>query len=124
MEKPGESGEENEIEREFARTFKLVDLYIRQKTDLFLQTYVLELFEFVERQVMLLAVIVTLLALASISLYVGVILAISLFVPTWAAFLITSVVTFLVAGAGAYVLLSRKLILNTPTAGELGHGKA
>jgi putative Mn2+ efflux pump MntP len=125
MEKTGGSNGEPSIEGEFARTFKLIDLYFRQKTDLFIQNYVIELFEYMERQVMFLSVIVTLLAVASASLYVGVVLLFTLYVPIWAALLITSVLTFILAGIGAYVLFSRKLILNTPTASELmGHAKA
>lgn len=120
-----EKTEEKTIEQEFARTFKLIDLYIRQKTDLFIQNYVLELFEYVERQIIILSVIVVLLAAAALSLYVGVIFLLSTIVPLWAALLITGILTLIIVAIMVYVLFTNKLILNTPTATELtGNGKA
>ena len=56
--------QEPSIESEFATTFKFIDLYIRQKTDLFLQHYVFEPFNLLISRIMILSIIVTLLAVA------------------------------------------------------------
>jgi hypothetical protein len=111
--------EEETIEAGFARTIKYIDLYMRQKTDLFLQYYVFEPVEFLIRQIMYLSVIVTLLAAGTIVLVMGVVLFIATMVPLWAALLITGV---LISGLGviiAYMLLSDKIVLKTPIATEM-----
>jgi hypothetical protein len=115
----GDGTKEQTIESEFARTIKYIDLYMQQKTDLFLQHYVFEPVNFLLRQIMVLSVIVTLLAAGIIVLVIGVVLCIAIFVPLWAALLITGAV---ISGTGviiAYILLSNKIILKTPIATEM-----
>jgi hypothetical protein len=111
--------EEPTIESEFARTIKYLDIYMQQKTDLFLQHYLFEPVDFLFRQVMYLSVIATMLAAGTVILVMGVILAIALFVPIWAALLITGAIIF---GMGIFIanrLLSNKIILKTPIATEM-----
>ena len=111
------------IESEFAKTYKYIDLYLRQKTDLFLQHYVFEPFDFLFTRIMFLSVIVTLLGAGTLALVIGVILLISTVVPLWAALLITGVVLFGIGGTIAYRVLSKKIILKTPTAEMINPGK-
>ena len=59
MEPEPASDEELSIESEFAATIKYIDLYLRQKTDLFLQHYVFEPFDFLAKKLMYLSVLVT-----------------------------------------------------------------
>jgi len=111
--------EEQGIESEFVRTIKYVDLYIQQKTDLFLQHYVFEPADFILRQIMLLSVIVSLLAAGTVALVIGVILFIATIVPLWAALLITGIIIFGMGVIIAYILLSQKIVLKTPIATEM-----
>lgn len=111
--------EEQTIESEFARTIKYIDLYMQQKTDLFLQHYFFEPVDFLIKQFMYLSVIVTLLAAGTIVLVMGVTLFIATLVPLWAALLITGAIIFGIGGSIAYVLLSDKIVLNTPLATEM-----
>ena len=111
------------IESEFARTYKYIDLYIQQKTDLFLQNYVFEPFDFLFKRIMYLSVIVTLLAAGTLALVTGVILLLSTFVPLWAALLIMGAAIFTTSGIIAYILLSNKIVLKTPTAETINNGK-
>ena len=111
--------EEQTIESEFARTIKYIDLYLQQKTDLFLQHYVFEPVDFLIKRVMYLSVIVTLLAAGIVILLMGVILLLSTAVPLWAALLITGAVICGAGGVIAHLLLSDKIVLNTPVATEV-----
>jgi hypothetical protein len=111
--------EEPSIETEFVRTIKYIDLYMQQKTDLFLQHYVFEPVDFLFRQIMYLSVIVTLLAAGTLILLMGVILFIATLVPLWAALLITGAAIFVIGGVIAYMLLSDKIVLKTPVATEM-----
>ena len=111
--------EEETIEAGFARTVGYIDLYMQQKTDLFLQHYVLEPVDYMIRQIMYLSVIVTLLAAGTIIILVGVILFIATLVPLWAALLITGALIFGAGGLIAYLQASDKLILKTPVATEM-----
>jgi len=111
--------EEGTIESEFARTIKYIDLYLQQKTDLFLQHYVFEPVDFLLRQIMFLSVVVTLLAAGTIILVMGVILVIATLVPLWAALLITGAIIFGMGAIIAYVLVSNKIVLKTPIATEM-----
>ena len=111
--------EEQTIESEFARTIKYMDLYMQQKTDLFLQHYVFEPVDFLLRQIMYLSVIVTLLAAGTIALAMGVILFIATLVPLWAALLITGAIIFGIGVIIANLLLSNKIVLKTPIATEM-----
>jgi hypothetical protein len=112
------ANEEQTIESEFARTIKYIDLYMQQKTDLFLQHYVFEPVDFLLKRIMVLSVIVTLLTAGTIVLVIGVVFFIALFVPLWAALLITGAIVVGTGAVIAYVLLSKKIILNTPIATE------
>jgi hypothetical protein len=117
--------EELSIESEFAATMKYIDIYLRQKTDLFLQHYVFEPFDFLAKKLMYLSVLVTLLAAGTLVVVAGVILLIATVVPLWAALLITGIIIFIVGGIIAYVLFSTKIDLQTPTAMEMmKRGKA
>jgi hypothetical protein len=111
--------DEESIESEFVRTIKYLDLYMQQKTDLFLQHYVFEPVEFLLRQIMYLSVIVTLLAAGTVILVIGVIMFIATLVPLWAALLISGIVIFGMGSLSAYMLLSNKIILKTPIATEM-----
>jgi len=111
--------EDPSLESQFVRTIKYIDIYLQQKTDLFLQHYIFEPVDFLLRQVMFLSVIVTLLAAGTFALILGVILFIATIVPLWAALLIAGAVIFILGGLIAYLVLSDKIILNTPIATEM-----
>jgi hypothetical protein len=116
--------EEETIESQFLRTIKYIDIYMQQKTDLFLQHYVFEPVDFLIRQIVYLSVIVTLLAAGTIILVIGVIFGIATIVPLWAALLITGATVFGMGAISAYMLVSNKIVLNTPSATEMiNHGK-
>lgn len=111
------------VEAEFANFVRYVDLYLRQKTDLFIQHYVLDTFEFIVKQVVYLSVLASLLVVGTLALAIGAVLFISTLIPLWAALLIAGVVAILLAGAIAYVLFKNKLILKTPKSTEvMEHG--
>src|SRR5665647_1266278 len=112
------SNEELSIESEFATTIKYIDLYLQQKTDLFLQNYVFEPFKFLAKNLMYLSVIVPLLAAGTLIVVAGVILLIATVLPLWAALLITGAGIFIVGGIIAYILFSNTIILQTPTGME------
>jgi hypothetical protein len=107
------------IESQFVRIIKYIDLYLRQKTDLFLQDYVFEPLNFLFKQLMYLSVIVTLLVAGIIIVVVGVILFIATIVPLWAALLITGAIICGVGTVAAYQVLSNKIVLNTPLAKDM-----
>ena len=111
--------EELSMESEFANTIQYIDLYLRQKTDLFLQHYVFEPFDFLARKLMYLSVLITMLATGTLVVVVGVIFLIATVVPLWAALLITGAMIFVVVGIIAYLLFSHTIILQTPTAMEM-----
>jgi hypothetical protein len=115
------------VEDEFSRTVRLIDLYIRQKTDLYIQHYVMDPVDFLIKQLMYMSVLAALLVAGTISAVVGAMLFISTLMPLWAALLIIGVIAFVVAGIIAYVLFSRKLVMKTQTATEMmesGNAKA
>jgi hypothetical protein len=119
------SDEELSIESEFATTIKYIDLYLQQKTDLFLQNYVFKPFEFLAKNLMYLSVILPLLAAGTLIVVAGVILLIATVVPLWAALLITGASIFIMGGIIAYFLFSNTIVLQTPTGMEMmKHGKA
>ncbi len=111
--------EEPSMESEFARTTKYIDLYLQQKTDLFLQHYVFEPFDFLIRQILFLSVIVTLLAAGTLALVMGMTLFIATMVPLWAALLITAAIICAIGVIFAYVLVSNKIVLKTPMTREM-----
>lgn len=119
MEQAPGGEEQRSIEQEVADLVKYMDLYIRQKTDLYIQHYVFDPFDFLIRQLIYLSVLAALLVAGSIALVAGSILFVSTLIPLWAALLIIGVIAMLVAGVIAYVLFSRELVLKTPRTTEL-----
>ncbi len=118
------TGEET-IESEFAQTLKYVDIYLQQKTDLFLQHYVFEPADFLFRQMMYLSVIVTLLAAGTLALVTGIILFIATIVPLWAALLLVGIMVFGLGMLIAFIRHLEKPVLKTPIASEMiPRGKA
>lgn len=115
---PDASIEEQTIASEFAGTIKYIDIYMQQKTDLFLQHYVFEPVTFLLRQIMYLSVIVTLLVAGTLSLVIGSILYMATFVPLWTAILITGGIISGLGIISSYILLSKKIVLKTPIATE------
>jgi hypothetical protein len=111
--------EEPSIESQFIRTIKYIDIYMQQKTDLFLQHYIFEPVDFLIKRIMYLSVIVTLLAAGTLILLMGVILFIATLVPLWAALLITGTAIFVIGGVIAYMLLADKIVLKTPVVTEM-----
>jgi hypothetical protein len=107
------------IEAEFARLVRYADLYLRQKTDLYIQNYVFEPFEFLVRQLIYLSVLSALLVAGTLAILIGVILFVSTLVPLWESLLIIGIVALVIAGIVAYVLFSSHLVLKTPTTEEL-----
>jgi hypothetical protein len=110
---------EASVESEFTTTAKYLDLYLRQKTDLFLQHYVFEPFDLLGTKLMYLSIVVALLAAGTLIVVAGVILLLATRMPLWAALLLTGVVTFIVAGIIAYTCFLKKIVLKTPTATEM-----
>jgi hypothetical protein len=106
-------------EYELATTIKYLDLYFRQKTDLFLQHYVFEPFDLLGKKLIYLSLVVTLLAAGTLVVFAGVILLIATILPLWAALLLTGAIIFLLAGIIASVFFSKQIILQTPTALEM-----
>ncbi len=107
------------IEAEFAHLVKYADLYVRQKTDLYIQHYVFEPFEFLVRQLIYVSVLAALLVAGTLAILIGVILFVSTLVPLWQALLIMGVVALIFAGIVAFVLFSSHLVLKTPTTEDL-----
>ena len=118
MEEAGDT-EEPSIGSEFARTIKYIDLYLMQKIDLFLQNYVFDPFDVLIKRIMYLSVIVTLLAAGTLILLMGVVLFISTLIPLWTALLITGAAILIAGGVIAYLLVRKKIVLNTPVATEM-----
>lgn len=116
---PDTGNDQPTIESEFATTVKYLDLYVRQKTDLFLQHYVFEPFDFLGTKLMYLSVVLTLFAAGTLILVAGVILFIATLLPLWAALLVTGGAIFLLGGIIAHVFFAKKIVLQTPTAREL-----
>ena len=111
--------EEQTTESEFARTIRYIDLYMQQKTDLFLQHYVFEPVNFLIRQIMYLSVVVTLLVAGIVVLLIGAILYLATFVPLWTALFITGAILLGMGVISSYILISMKIVLNTPIATEV-----
>ena len=116
---PDSSDEKASIESEFATTVKYLDLYVRQKTDLFLQHYVFEPFDFLGQKAMYLSVVITLLAAGILVLLAGVILLLATLIPLWAALLVSGVVIILAGCIIARIFFAKQIVLKTPTALEM-----
>ncbi|HMK45233.1 MAG TPA: hypothetical protein VK436_01275 [Methanocella sp.] len=119
MEKAGNRGEQRSVEQEVADLLKYADLYIRQKTDLYLQHYVFDPFDFLLRQVIYLSVLASLLVAGAIAIVIGAILFVSTLIPLWAALLGIGLAALIIAIAIAYILFSREIVLKTPKTTEL-----
>ena len=117
--------EEFSVESEFADTVRYIDLYLRQKTDLFLHQYVFDPIDQLSRKLLILVVLATLLVAGIVVVLAGAILLIATVVPLWASLLFTGAIIF---GAGALVfsrLFSKQIVLQTPGTKETGeHGNA
>jgi hypothetical protein len=116
---PDARDEDVSVESELATTLKYIDLYLRQKTDLFLQHYVFEPFDFLGEKVMYLSVVVTLLAAGTLIVVAGAILLVATVMPLWAALLLSGALILLAACIIAYVFFKKQIILQTPTALEM-----
>lgn len=116
---PDARDREASVESEFATTARYLELYMRQKTDLFLQHYVFDPFTFLGTKLMYLAVVVALMAAGTLILVAGIILLIATRMPLWAALLITGALTFIVGGIIAYAFFYKTIVLETPTAAEM-----
>ena len=107
------------VESEFATTARYLELYMQQKTDLFLQHYVFDPFRFLGTKLMYLAVVIALLAAGTLILVAGLILLLATRMQLWAALLVMGVVTFIVGAVIAYVAFNKTIVLQTPTAAEM-----
>jgi len=116
---PDASDEEQTVESEFATTAKYLDLYLRQKTDLFLQNYVFEPFDLLGQKLMYLAIVITLLAAGIVIVVAGAILVMATVIPLWAAMLAAGAVILLAACIIFRVFFQKQIVLQTPTALEL-----
>jgi len=119
-EEPPSKPERPSVEAEFAGLVQNIDLYVRQKTDLYVQHYLLDPLDFILRQVIYLSVVAALLVVGTLAIAVGVILFVSTLIPLWSALLICGVAALLFAGICAYIMFARRLILKTPKATETG----
>lgn len=120
----GEGAGEDSFESELARLLKYLDLYLQQKTDLFVQRYLVEPFGFFAKQAMILALVVTLLVSGTVIVLAGAIMLLSEFVPFWAALLLAGGTILAGAAIFAHRLLSNELILDTPTVEAIEHEDA
>jgi len=107
------------VESEFAATMKYIDLYLRQKTDLFLQQYVFAPFDALAKKAMYLSIVVTLLALGILAVVAGVVLLLATVMPLFTALLITGAIILVAGGIIAHAFVLEKIILQTPTAMEM-----
>jgi hypothetical protein len=107
------------VESEFVRTFRYIDLWVQQKTDLFLQHYVFDPFEFLARQVLLLSVITTLLAAGTVVLVIGIVFLIATYIPLWASLILSAVIILAIGGGAGYILITERPVLKTPVAQEM-----
>jgi hypothetical protein len=113
-EKPADKQERPSVEAEFAGLVENIDLYIRQKTDLYVQHFVLDPIDFILRQVIYLSVVASLLVVGTLGIAIGVIFFVSTIIPLWAALLICGIVALLSAGVLSYIMFARRLVLKTP----------
>lgn len=105
-------------EAEFANLVKNIDLYLRQKTDLYIQHYVLDPLDFILKQVIYLSVVASLLVVGTLSITVGIVLFVSTLISIWAALLLCGLASLVLAVGLAYFMFTRKLILKTPETAE------
>ncbi len=106
------------MEAEFASLVENLELYVRQKTDLYIQHYLLDPLDFILRQVIYLSVVASLLVAGTLAITIGVILFVSTLISIWAALLICGLASILLAMGLAYFMFARKLVLQTPKTPE------
>ena len=111
--------EELPVESEFANLVRYLDLYLRQKTDLFLQDYLFEPVRLLSEKLVELVVLITILVAGIIVLVTGAIFLMTTVIALWAALLITAAVLFIVAAVIAHELFSKGIVLRTPVAEEV-----
>lgn len=116
---PDASDSQASVESEFTTTARYLELYMQQKTDLFLQHYVFDPFRLLGTKLMYLAVVIALLAAGTLILVAGIILLLATRMQLWAALLVMGAVTFVAGGIIAYVLFNKTIVLETPTAEEM-----
>ncbi|MCK9578983.1 MAG: hypothetical protein M0Q92_00855 [Methanoregula sp.] len=116
---PETCDDEVSVESDLVTTFKYLDLYLRQKTDLYLQQYLFEPFDFLGIKVMYLSIVITLLIAGTLVVLAGVVLLIATMLPLWAALLLTGAIIFLAGAVIAHVFFAKKIVLQTPTALEM-----
>jgi len=116
---PAAYDDELTVEAEFVHLIRCIDLYLQQKTDLFLQRYVFEPFRFLAGQVMVLIVIITLLAAGTIVLVIGLVYLLATLVPLWEALVITAAIMLGTGGTTGYRLITHRIVLNTPVARDV-----
>lgn len=106
-------------ESDLATTVRYLDLWLRQKTDLFLQHYVFEPFDFLGTKMMYLVVVLTLLAAAVVILVAALIFFMAVFIPFWLALVFAGLLALLAALVIAQVFVRKQIVLKTPTAREM-----
>lgn len=116
---PDTSDSKASVETEFMNTARYIELYMQQKTDLFLQHYVFDPFRVLGTKLMYLAVVIALLSAGTLILVAGIILLLATRMQLWAALLLMGAVTFIAGGIIAYVLFNKTIVLDTPTAAEM-----
>jgi uncharacterized membrane protein len=102
------------VEAELVSLARDLDLYVRQKTDLYIQHYVMEPLDFILRQVVYLSVVAALLVVGTLSIMVGIVLYVSTLISTWAALLLCGLASLVLALGLGYLMLTRKLVMKTP----------
>lgn len=105
-------------EEEFSNLVKNLDLYVRQKTDFYIQHYILEPLDFILKQVIYVSVVASLLVVGTLSITVGIVLFVSTLISIWAALLLCGLASLVLAVGLAYFMFTRKLMLKTPTTAE------
>ncbi len=106
------------MEAEFSSLMQNLDLYLRQKTDLYIQHYLLDPLDFVLRQVIYISVVASLLVAGTLAITIGIIFFVSTLISLWAALLICGLASILLAMGLAYFMFARKLVLKTPKTTE------
>jgi hypothetical protein len=102
------------VEAEMAGLIKNMDLYVRQKTDLYLQHFVLDPLDFILKQIIYLSVVASLLVVGTLAIAVGIILFVSTLISLWTALLLCGLASLLLALGLAYFMFARKLVIKTP----------
>jgi hypothetical protein len=113
-EEPAANEASPSFEAEFASMFKYLDLYARQKIDLYIQHYMLDPLDFLLKEIIYLSVVASMLVVGSIAITVGIIIFISTLVPLWVALIACGIVAMLIAAVLCFIMFTRKLVLKTP----------